>query len=505
MPVVTDDLSWSYGAITVGGSSEYYMPFGYWSYRHGNRDVEFACDVLVRGSTHTEYESKLDALLAELSKRDQAFALVVNARTILPQSGETLINEEVRAEQRGGEGDTGLSSVYRIIIRADRAASQYSGRRDSESRIGVRYQDSRLREVSLAVEYTRTSGAASVAQYQAEFAAFASTVQTALGITAWKLVRESLERDDQDNIARATAVYREQHTKETGSSLDDARLRNLSLRIRRNVAGPGDYIPAGENVERLASVNVSVNAGIDVTSTLDEDTMWHLVEDGVVAEVQAAFGGLARLALMTSEPEYDWVNNRLRGRLFFLVAGGSNVVEQSFRRTWTDDRPEAVVPVVAESGYAGVRFRGPGRIMLTETLRRRVVDDGEGDGGNGLSGVHSLIGTSGPNSAFSKAGPPSLLVIVDGGDDTQGDIFPGMTRIEMRQSKSESPEILGILASGLILRARDETTIRTWRIYSEPPKIELAGGGGGGGGPTDPPGDMGSIGGSDESTVVGGR
>jgi hypothetical protein len=476
MTILTREISFTYGALTIGGSSQYYIPVEKYTYQRSFKDFEFSCQILVRDSTHTGLETRLDALVTEVNKRDQDFSLTVNSRELITckPSTNTGLNTRATMSKSGHEMDTGISSVYDFSVQGDLPSVQYSGRRTSS--VSVQYQDSRLRTVTLQTVYTALASNDARAQYSAAITAYASAVQSALSISAWKLLRETIgPADDQTKTVEATQVYREQHTKEKSSLFDRSEIRNLTFTINRNKAGPGDFRNFGEGPKRFISVNAYVQAGIDVNSTTDEDSIWSgTIEPAAISEVLSAFGTSSQVALMTSEPEIDWVNNRIRGRLFFLVMDGSGTVEQSYRRVWNDEKGKAFIPVVSADPYSVVEARGPGRVVVTEMVRRRFVgpsDDGQ---------FSSLFGGIyvGENSAFSKGalgsvGAGGISFGYEAGNSEEGEVpagpgnySGGLIPVLIRENHATSPETLGIPDSGHTLEATSETITRVWRMIS---------------------------------------
>ena len=209
MGFVTRELSISYGSLTIGGTSQVFIPMGGWIFERDYREGRVSAEVLVRGTSTADLNTQLGTFLGQIKLRNQALTVIVNSQTIVSASHTNATGFNTYAEARekvDSEAQTGLTRHYDVEWRFQvPETSALAGRRDSS--VSVRYTASRLRTVTIRCEYTAISSAGALAQYQAAIGAYASSVQTLLGITAWQLIREEIPIDDQNRlIVNATQV-----------------------------------------------------------------------------------------------------------------------------------------------------------------------------------------------------------------------------------------------------------------------------------------------------------
>jgi len=486
MAIVTRELDIAYGALSIGGSSEYFMPTGKYSYSRGNVDYEVEMSVLVRGSTTTEFESKLDEFLGEIQKRDQDFTLTINGREIVTAnaSDNSGLNNRATARKTGGDHDTGLSSLYDVTFSGELPQDQsgLSGRRDSS--VEVDYQASRIASVTIKTVYTALSSNQARAQYEASIATYAASIMTTLGVTAWGLTSEtSGPSDDQDNVIQSTRVYKTMHSKHSDSAFNDSRLRDPVFSITRAVSGPGDFNKDGETpARRLVDVTAEFSAGLDSTQTTDEDIWDSLILPEMIGQTLAAFGSESRAALIGEEPSLAWVDNRIAGRIRLLVTNGGNLLEKSQVVTESNEFGNRVTPVVGPDAYTAVVERGPGTfVVTTETTERRVT----GSGGGGGSG-NSLFGTTLFNGWAPQEHSNSSFAGSPGGSEGSIQTFAGdeaRSREPSRTSRSGAPSVpvsirqitrtqpnvvLGIPGSGYQLNTEVVTITRVVQFVNAP-------------------------------------
>ena len=250
--------------------------------------------------------------------------------------------------------------------------------------------------------------------------------------------------------------------------------------IRRSQAAPGDSEFRGEFASRLVSVEIVFDLGIDSTVTTNEAQLWEgTIRPALIDHALQAFGGGSTAADVTLAPELDWVENRVSGRLFLLVATGSRLLEQRYSAQMARDYGRVLVPIVSDNPFAMAAFSGSGVWSLTEILHRRSVGTGygpdfEGGGGNVSSGqamgsfrAGSLGGGSGQAMGSFQAGS---LTASMGGSGGSGSGSQPTKRLTQRDNYTVSTERLGV---SQYLTITSESWTRT-RRYFDP--IEASGG-----------------------------
>ena len=319
MSYATRELTIVYGTLSIGGASQAFIPVGGWLFERGYREGIVKSDVLVKGSTAADLLTQLSTFHGQLKQRNLNLTVTVNGQTLISadHANATGFNCLVQTNEVESEMLTGLTRLFEVTWRFQvPELTALAGRRDSS--IEVRYSPERVRTVTIRVEYTAISSAGALAQYQTAITAYAASVQTLLGVVAWRLIRESIPIDDQNKlVVNASQVYKELHAEHAASILNSSQIVDPQILIRRSASAPGDSVIDGETPRRLIVAEVTFSMAIDSAVTTNEQAVWDgLVLPALIDHTLQAFGGSGAAADVTLAPQIEWVENRISGSCF---------------------------------------------------------------------------------------------------------------------------------------------------------------------------------------------
>lgn len=403
MASVTRDLVITYGTLTVGGSSQFYLPSSYFEKVVNYPVGSFAFDVVVRGSTHAELKSKCDDLEAAYRKPRQDLTVTINSQSVLSwsHSSNTGMNARPSVTKAGSEADSALSRLYRCQVEVDLPAdlSGVAGRQSSQVRVSE--DASGIKAVDIEATYTALGGSSATTQMLAQIATYASAVQTAIGITAWERVSRDYRYDDQDKTVTVNDQYREIVRAQPNANLDNSAIVNPTLTVSRRLSQPGNYRASQSNVRPLTEVTSSFSCSVRADVTLDLDDLWaNTVKSWMIDATLDAFDGNAKASLDSQTPLREEFGNTLSASLTFMVVDGGDLIRQEWSYTINTQTGRRVVPVWDGHPLAAEEIQGPAVIIETQSLTRVVVATSSSGGIAPLTpGVNSGI-SSGLFSSF---------------------------------------------------------------------------------------------------------
>jgi len=380
------ELSITYGAITVGGTSDVYQLDGFT--RHtvtdGVSDSFIEFDVVVIAASAA-------ALAGRCAAIERVFRTPRKSLTVV-QSGIPLIavshaaasggfNTLPEIRKIGQEGDSARSRRYSLRVKFETPADTVSTSGLRESSVNVEYDAARIRTVTLSGVFTAVPGTTSArARYDAAIAAHASSVLSSLSVTTSELVGEpTSEHDYDDKTIRFARVYRELiFGQGTDAASDDPGIVDQNLKVSRREfseeRSAASQIAAigSSSVQALAVFDVRYEASIDSTVTTSLHTKYQSIRSWLLGQIRTMFSQ-GQFALMSEKPEYHRDANRITVDIVAegpvggqsmtkrIVSVTDRIVEPTvFRNAWDGD----VLAAYIYEGHATVTR------TITETYRR---------------------------------------------------------------------------------------------------------------------------------------
>lgn len=442
MPLAPRTLRITYGSFTVGSSSVYQIHKKYREqigYEASN--VEF--DFLVVGSSAAQFATRIAAVEAAFRtpRLDLAIANGSNTWLSLTHTTNTGFDSDPVVIKREDPADSHLTRIYTVRINFGMPADNVgtSGRRWHT--VNVAFSPSRRRTVTITGVYTAIGGTLSRAQYNANIAAFAASVLTALGGT-YELAEEPITQvNSTDRVINFTRIYDEVKFSQAGAVTDDARLVRQQLRVTRRRDAPGDSVPPSGQVRRLLTLDVSYSAWVDFDVSTDLEGLWDdTIKPWILTTVQSRLG-LAAVAITMERPEWNYDDNQINASMTLLAATDLGIF--SYSVTTEDDRlPGVVLTGVWLAPLSKYPYQGP------ETWRRTITIQAE------------VFGTSAPSSFKPRLGHGSGYRI-------------------MQHKIGHKPKRYGVEPNTIDVTELTETIVI--EFFDTPSTITVGGGGRGGG------------------------
>lgn len=359
-PVVTRELSITYGSTTVGGTTDRYLD-GYTHVTRGYETASVEFSFIVTQATEALFAAECLAIEAAFRTPYLALTVTQGSSTLLSlsHSGSTGFDAQPEIVKAEDIADTGRTRRYtvRITFGCPADGSGMDGRR--ESRVDVSYSPSRRRTVTMTGTWTAIGGTTAHEKYEAKVDTWADAVLTALTGT-YDLAEESFEFSTNDKTADFRRVYEEIIRSQGGASVDDTAIVRQSLVISRRQSAPGDYDQPPVN--RVIVMDVRYSAHIDKTVTTDLPGKWASIRGWVVEQVRTVLSGGA-LAVIAEAPEYDGDENRISATMTCEGVGSGDVLESTLSVEDSDDLGQIFTPVWSGDPFACYLFQGP-RVLL---------------------------------------------------------------------------------------------------------------------------------------------
>lgn len=375
---VTRELSISYGAYQVGGTSDSLLdgPVRV-TQSFPTAVVEFG--FVVTGASEIAFVQACARAERAFREPHQGLTIAQGDELLLSLQHEsnTGFNAEPEIRKSDDIGDTGRSRVYRVRIEFGLPADTEDPSGLRESDIEVAYDPARRRTVRFSGIWTAISAKDSREQYEDEVASWATSILSALGGT-YELIDESASVDKEDKLCSFSRVYRELiFPQGADSPTDDPEIVEQVLTISRRRSAPGDtpFASAAEtegvSVERFLELEVSYECYLDATLTTDLPGKWSSIRDWIFQRVQAIADGGA-IAIVERKPEYVYDQNRIRATMSVIVEPKeTTVVEHSVEVR--DSLESGFVHVPAWTGQPFSRYRYEGPADLLRTISQRSI------------------------------------------------------------------------------------------------------------------------------------
>jgi hypothetical protein len=376
-PAVTRELSVTYGATTVGGTSAVYLLHGPVridkSYDRVTVSFQVACTDI---SSEANFAATAQALEAAFRKPWQALTITLGSTTVASYShtSNTGYNAQPSIQETGDERyETGRSRLYAISVTCEVPAdlSGQSGRRYSS--VALEKSPAGQNTVTISGRYTALSGNSARAQYEASIEAYVSAVLTAIGGT-YEKVAETASADDQNKNLDFARTYLELLYNQSQGTLDNTTIFRHSVLYTRQAVGPGDA-PRG-NARRLERVSAVYEAWVEKATTDLESVYQNTIRPFLLAQVQEIWTPSLLALIEEGTPMMDRTAQRIQGTLTFaMVTTGSGVLEYAERSRIENEPGVVFTPVANGNALAKHVDDGPARRLRTMSRRSRIVGE----------------------------------------------------------------------------------------------------------------------------------
>ena len=393
MAAVDRELKITYGTFVVGGtvapgSERLIDNYIRITKSFTSASVEF--DFVISATTEALFQAAIEECEDAFREPFKDLTVAQGAETILDLSPsiDSGLNTQPEIIKTDDERDTGRSRKYTVRISCDMPADNAPTVGIQESSTNVAYSPARKRQVTISGVGTAISGTDSRAKYESIIEGFCSTIIASLGSGTFELGEEPLTDNDYENkLITFTRVFDEIIYPEAGATDDPAIVRQ-TFHISRNKVAPGD--DANSAAERLVELSANFECWIDKDVTQDLNSKWSSVKTWIYAEIGKVMPG--PLAITSTQPTFDFGENKISGRVAGFVKTGGSVISATFKTDLFQRFGVVLVPAWSGDSMSKYAYQGPGMITETTTYTRRVfggssqniVGGGSGGGGAGI-------------------------------------------------------------------------------------------------------------------------
>ena len=404
MAAVDRELKITYGTFVVGGtvapgSERLIDNYIRITKSFTSASVEF--DFVISAATEALFQTAIEECETAFREPFQDLIIEQGAETILDLSPSTNsgLNTQPEIIKTDDERDTGRSRKFTIRILADLPADNAPTVGIQESSTNVAYSPARKRQVTISGIGTAISGDDARDKYEAIIESFCSTILASLGSGTFELGEEPLtDTDYETKLITFTRVFDEIIFPEAGAADDPAIVRQ-TFHISRNKVAPGDDPMSA--AQRLVELSASFECWIDKDVTQDLNSKWSSVKTWIYAEIGKVMPG--PLAITSTQPTFDFGENKISGRVSGLVFTGSSVISATFKTDLFQRFGVVLIPAWTGESMSKYAYQGPGMITETTTYTRRVfggssqnIGGGVGAGGGGAGIIPSVSVGSNP-------------------------------------------------------------------------------------------------------------
>ena len=418
MPAVDRELAISYGALSVGGTTDRLID-GYVRITKSFVTASVEFDFVISSSTEAAFATEI--ALVEASFRIPFKNLLVeqgsNTLLSLSHSANSGLNTMPTILKMEDLKDTGRSRRYTVRIDCEMPADNAPTSGVRESSVNVAYSPARKREVTISGVGTAISADDARTKYEAIIDAFCGSILTTLGGTYELGEEPNTETDYETKTIRFTRVYDEIIYSQAGSS-DDSRIVRQSIVISRSQIGPGDTI--NSNAERLVNLSCVYSAWIDKDITQDLAGVWSAIKGWVYSTIQNTFESGA-IAITETAPNYDYDENQLTIQIAAVGSTGSKIIEHKQTVQLTTVEGVVLIPAWTGNPMSKYRYQGPQTVRRTTTTTQRKLMSVTGGGFSGGGGGGSVnVGIGGSSGAFAfNLAPGGVTFGGRGGDNAE--------------------------------------------------------------------------------------
>lgn len=415
----------------MGGSSQKYQILRFHRASDTPSTGELSFDLLIRGTTPTDYETQLDAAIAAFDSRHVDTTLVLGARTLIDWShtGHTGMESEAEISKSGAQGDTPCSSVRRVTIRVRKPFTQsgFAGRIAGDAVATV--DGAEITTLTVSASYTgQPSANTAYAQAIANFATYAGTFQSLIGGTWEQVARPQIRISETAKaLCSISAQYRQIIATQAMGVTDNAAIVDPILSISRDTIYPGDFFGLG-NVDRFQPVRVSYSCKVARSSTTDLKGLYEGTIKPLLASLVQAIVGGGNVVLVRDSFTPQRYQNVISAQQEWMAQGGGNLLSVSFMRSVSI--PSGLTDVAASGSERAAVWVLPTAarpIVQTTILVSRVI--GGGGGGGATFGGGSLATGGGVTSGSGGGGNDPIEAIIGPAMGTQLLMMPANAEI----------------------------------------------------------------------------
>ncbi len=382
-PVVSRALKITYGSLVMGGATDYHI-HGTTTLDKGYTEQTLSFDIVCHDPSSSTFEAECQALEDGIRtpNLDLKAEFGSDSWFTLTHDGNTGMNAVGTCRKIGSPADSQLSRLYRCAITVQLPADEAGKNGRQSASIRVVQDATEILSVSVSAVYTAIAGSGSYAKATTNFPVYTATVKDDLGGTWDETSRAVYRYDTENKLCSAEAAYRQVIFGQSSGVLNNATLvgTNIIVSARRTSA---NAVP-GANARPLTTVLVSFATGVRKSQSTDLKSVWENTARSYVLTVAESLSGVTALAVVTENPVYDPVDNRIHATMV-CVGSESNLIAAT-QNTGTVESPSAFYVDVANGDpWARDRHTGPARKVVV--IRTEIVELDTGGGSANFS-VH---------------------------------------------------------------------------------------------------------------------
>lgn len=398
---ITRDLSITYGTLTIGGSTEFYV-FGGWSHDVDYEGATLSCQVVVQADTESAFQSACDTFEDGIRQIDVDLSLSYGGATAhidYSHSSNTGMLSRASASVAAGLLQTKLMRVYDVEFSVTLPADEDSAGGLRSHSVEITRNGNGLAMVVVSGEYTATgdqSASANFANVTTGGEAVTAAISGALSGT-FESVSNLHTYDRRNKVLSFRIVHAEIGYRQSTASTDIPAIKNQRISVTREVSAPGDLSDA----RRLIQLAVSFSCEVDKSVTTGLQSLWDgTIRTNVIDTVRTIAG--TTVALIDEAPLFDLGNNSVRASLMFLARGESSVLRHEITTTIDESASERYVPLHDGDPFSRALFFGDGQIL-------RITDETKLTFAGGVGGTGGVGGFAGQNTFGIGAVTPTGL------------------------------------------------------------------------------------------------
>tara|TARA_Y100000310_G_scaffold344879_1_gene460221 strand:- start:4030 stop:5391 length:1362 start_codon:yes stop_codon:yes gene_type:complete len=374
MPAVDRELAITYGAISIGGTTDRLID-GYVRIEKAFATASVEFDFVISATTESAFATEISAVEDAFRIPFKDLLVEQGSSTILDlkPSTDTGLNTQPVIMKSEDIKNTGRSRKYTVRIDCEMPADNAPTTGIRESLVNVAYSPSRRRMVTISGVGTAIAGTDARAKYEAIIGTFCTSILTALG-GIFELGEEPItESDYDDKTIRFSRIYDELIYSQGGGA-DHASIVRQEINVTRSQVGPGDSRGPSQ-VERLVNLACSYSAWVDKDVTQNLDGLWKSIKSWVYNQIKTTFAS-GSIAVIESAPSYDFDNNRITVSIQAVGSTGSLLIEYRETSKFSMMSGIILVPVWSGDMWEKLEYQGPKQIKKTTTIVKRLINMG---------------------------------------------------------------------------------------------------------------------------------
>ncbi len=392
---VTRELKITYGAMVVGGATNYQI-WGPWKLTPlGYRVASVEFMVLIAETTEAAFAAARIAVENAFSTPRQRLKVELGSSTLrdLDPATNTGFDAEAEIRDDGPLEDTGRSRLYKVRIVVALPAGLAGQNGLAESEIELSLSPSKVRRVVVTGTYTAVTGPVEAqANFEARFAAYvAAKITGQLGAGTFELVDKQTTTNDTNKWCKFRVVYDEVIFSQSAGTLDNPQLFQPSINITRRegqaqgpafvdvpaeAKGGGTQAKPLEGTPSEFEVEITYDVSVDKAVT-DLNGLWlGTVKPFLLTVISSyAIGGVS--VIETADPGIDPVRSRISARVAAKVYRGGNLISFSIRTTDDLEVGDSILETHGKDRFSAYVYEG--RAKLVRTIRRTSMVFGTPD------------------------------------------------------------------------------------------------------------------------------